>query len=64
VIAPAFTAALHPVFLIAAALGAVAFVLTLLLKEIPLRQTARTDMPARTVEAEAALVAEAESASA
>jgi EmrB/QacA subfamily drug resistance transporter len=37
-ILPAFTSALHPVFLLAAALGAMAFVLTWALKEIPLRQ--------------------------
>jgi EmrB/QacA subfamily drug resistance transporter len=40
---PAFTAALHPVFLIAAAIALVAFALTWLLKETPLRGVARTE---------------------
>lgn len=38
-----FTAALQPVFLAAAALAAVAFLLTLLLKEIPLRDAPRVE---------------------
>jgi EmrB/QacA subfamily drug resistance transporter len=38
----AFTAALTPVFAVAAAAGAIAFALTWLLREIPLRQTARS----------------------
>jgi len=40
VVLPAFTSALHPVFLIAATMGAIAFALTWALKELPLRQTA------------------------
>jgi DNA-binding MarR family transcriptional regulator len=39
----AFAAALTPVFVVAAAAGAVAFALTWLLREIPLRKTARSD---------------------
>jgi EmrB/QacA subfamily drug resistance transporter len=38
-----FTAALHPVFVSAAAISAVAFLLTWLLKEIPLRGPARSE---------------------
>jgi EmrB/QacA subfamily drug resistance transporter len=37
-----FTAALHPVFLYAALVAALGFALTWLLKEVPLRETART----------------------
>ena len=36
----AFSVALHPVFLVAAAIGAFAFVLTWFLREMPLRKTA------------------------
>ena len=39
----AFSAALTPVFVVAAAAGAVAFALTWLLREVPLRQTTRSD---------------------
>lgn len=39
----AYVAALHPVFLSAAALAALAFVLTWLLKEVPLRDATRTE---------------------
>jgi EmrB/QacA subfamily drug resistance transporter len=39
----AFAAALTPVFVVAAAAGALAFALTWLLKEIPLRKTARAE---------------------
>ena len=35
----AFSAALHPVFIVAAAISAVAFGLTWMLREIPLRKT-------------------------
>jgi DNA-binding MarR family transcriptional regulator len=38
-----FTAALHPVFLSAAAIAAVAFLLTFLLEEVPLRGPARSE---------------------
>jgi EmrB/QacA subfamily drug resistance transporter len=39
----AFAAALHPVFLVAAGAGFLAFVLTWFLREVPLRQTARAE---------------------
>jgi EmrB/QacA subfamily drug resistance transporter len=39
----AFTAALQPVFLVAAAIALVAFALTWLLEEVPLRQTAQAE---------------------
>jgi MFS family permease len=39
----AFTGALHPVFLAATAIAGFAFLLTLLLREIPLRDTARAE---------------------
>ena len=39
----AFTAALTPVFTVAAAAGAIGFALTWLLREVPLRKTARSD---------------------
>lgn len=39
----AYIAALHPVFLSAAAVALLAFVLTLLLREVPLREAARTE---------------------
>lgn len=39
----AFAGALHPIFLLAACLGLLAFLLTFFLKEIPLRTTARSD---------------------
>jgi hypothetical protein len=39
----AFAASLRPVFLVAAAIGAVAFALTWLLREVPLRQTASAE---------------------
>jgi hypothetical protein len=47
----AFVDALQPVFLVGAALTAVAFVLACLLKEIPLRTAthARTEEPGATV---------------
>ena len=38
IVLPAFTAALHPVFLTAAAIGVIGFGLTWLLKETPLRR--------------------------
>src|SRR5919202_202060 len=38
-----FSAALHPVFLVATAVSLLAFLLTWLLREVPLRQTARAD---------------------
>ena len=40
---PAFTAALHPVFLLAAGLAAIGFVLTWFLKELPLRKTSASE---------------------
>jgi MFS family permease len=45
----AFAASLHTVFLVAVPIAAVAFGLTWLLKEVPLRQTARTPNPAHTL---------------
>jgi EmrB/QacA subfamily drug resistance transporter len=45
----AFAASLHTVFLIAVPIAAVAFALTWLLKEVPLRQTTRTTNPADTL---------------
>jgi EmrB/QacA subfamily drug resistance transporter len=45
----AFAASLHTVFLVAVPIAAVAFGLTWLLKEVPLRQTARTPNPAQTL---------------
>jgi EmrB/QacA subfamily drug resistance transporter len=45
----AFASSLHTVFLIAVPIAAVAFALTWLLKEVPLRQTARTTNPADTL---------------
>ena len=45
----AFAASLHTVFLVAVPIAAVAFGLTWLLKEVPLRQTARTPNPADTL---------------
>jgi hypothetical protein len=38
VVLPAFTAALHPVFLTAAAIGLIGFALTWLMEETPLRR--------------------------
>jgi hypothetical protein len=46
-----FTAALHPVFLYAAAVAALGFALTWLLKELPLREVARTAPPDRRLPA-------------
>ena len=45
----AFAASLHTVFLVAVPIAAVAFGLTWLLKEVPLRQTAKTPNPAHTL---------------
>ncbi|HWG15375.1 MAG TPA: MDR family MFS transporter [Streptosporangiaceae bacterium] len=45
----AFAASLHTVFLVAVPIAAVAFGLTWLLKEVPLRQTSRTPNPAQTL---------------
>jgi EmrB/QacA subfamily drug resistance transporter len=45
----AFATSLHTVFLVAVPIAAVAFGLTWLLKEVPLRQTARTPNPADTL---------------
>ncbi len=41
---PAFTGALHPVFLLAAMAGVVAFALAWLVKELPLREVARSNV--------------------
>jgi hypothetical protein len=45
----AFAASLHTVFLVAVPIAAVAFGLTWLLKEVPLRQTSRATNPAQTL---------------
>jgi hypothetical protein len=51
----AFSSALQPVFIVAAGISAVAFILTWMLREIPLRKT--TAAGAAAAEAEAAAVA-------
>jgi EmrB/QacA subfamily drug resistance transporter len=42
----AFSASLHPIFVVAAGVAAFAFVLTWFLREVPLRQTTSVDAPA------------------
>jgi DNA-binding MarR family transcriptional regulator len=45
----AFSAALHPVFVVAAGIATLSFVLTWLLREVPLRQTARAESVGESV---------------
>ena len=45
----AFSASLHPVFVVAAGIAVLSFVLTWLLREVPLRQTARAETAGESV---------------